>query len=101
MHWLLFYDYVPDYLERRGAVRDAHMAHVKPYLDRGELVLGGAFADPADGAVILFRSDRRQTAEQFAEADPYVDAGLVTAWRVREWTTVVGVDAAHPLPQPE
>ena len=101
MHWLLFYDYVPDYLERRGAVRNAHMAHVKPYLERGELVLGGAFADPADGAVILFRADGPEVAEQFAEADPYVEAGLVAEWRVREWTTVVGADAEHPLGRDE
>jgi uncharacterized protein YciI len=101
MHWLLFYDYVPDYLERRASVRAAHMEHVKPYLERGELVLGGAFANPADGAVILFRSDGPEVAERFAQADPYVEAGLVTDWFVREWTTVVGADAAHPLPMPE
>lgn len=101
MHWLLFYDYVPDYLERRGAVRDAHLAHVKPYLDRGEVVLAGALANPADGAVILFRSDGPEVAERFAEADPYVAAGLVADWSVREWTTVVGDDAAQPLALPE
>ena len=36
-------------------------------------------------------------AERFAEADPYVRAGLVTGWRVRVWTTVVGADAASPV----
>jgi uncharacterized protein YciI len=101
MHWLLFYDYVPDYLERRGAVRNAHLAHAMPYLDRGELVLGGALANPADGAVLLFRSEGPEAAEQFAEADPYVMRGLVTRWQVREWTTVVGADAATPLLPPE
>lgn len=97
MHWLLFYDYVPDYLERRSAVRAAHMAHVQPYLERGELVLGGAYANPADGAVILFRSETSEVAERFAEEDPYVEQGLVTNWRVRAWTTVVGADAEQPF----
>ena len=97
MHWLLFYDYVPDYLERRSAVRNAHMTHVQPYLERGELVLGGAFANPADGAVILFRSETSEVAERFAEDDPYVEQRLVTSWRVREWTTVVGADAEQPF----
>ncbi len=101
MHWLLFYDYVPDYMERRGALRGAHLGHAKAYLDRGELVLGGALADPADGAVLLFRSDGPEAAERFAAEDPYVTQGLVTDWRVREWTTVVGADAAHPLSLPE
>lgn len=97
MHWLLFYDYVPDYLERRGDLRGDHFEHVKPYLERGELVLGGAFADPADGALLLFDADGRDVAERFAEDDPYVLGGLVTGWRVREWTTVVGRDVASPV----
>ena len=97
MHYLLFYDYVPDYLERRGELRDAHLAHVRASMDRGELFLGGAFANPADGAVIVFRGASPSVAEDFARADPYVRNGLVTDWRVREWTTVVGEGAAQPF----
>lgn len=100
MHWLLFYDYVPDYLERRWELGGAHLSYLQPYLDRGELVLAGAFADPADGAALLFRADRREVPEAFAESDPFVLGDLVTDWRVREWTTVVGPDAAQPLPPP-
>lgn len=96
MHYILFYDYVPDYLERRGALRDAHLALAKAAIDRGELFLGGAFANPADGAVIIFSADSPAVAEEFAKADPYVRNGLVTKWWVREWTTVVGRDAAQP-----
>lgn len=29
--------------------------------------------------------------------DPYVTNGLVSKWRVREWTTVVGEDASTPV----
>ena len=58
--------------------------------DRGELVLGGAFASPVDGAVILFRGDSPAAAEQFAKNDPYVVNGVVRRWYVRQWTTVVG-----------
>jgi len=101
MHYILFYDYVPDYMERRGALRDAHMARVKASIDRGELFLGGAFADPADGAAIVFSGDTPAGAINFAEADPYVRNGLVTRWWVREWTTVVGRDAAQPVPPPD
>jgi hypothetical protein len=61
-------------------------------------VLGGALADPADAVVLLFRSETPQVARAFAEADPYVRNGLVTSWRVREWTTVVGDGAAMPVP---
>ena len=75
MHYLLFYEVVPDYAERRLPL------------------LGGALADPVDGAVLLFRADSPAVAEAFAVADPYVRHGLVTAWRVRAWTTVVGPGA--------
>ena len=64
---------------------------------RGELVLGGAFASPVDGAVLLFRGESRSVAEAFAAADPYVLNGLVTSWWVREWSTVVGKDAEVPF----
>lgn len=99
-HFILFYDYVPEYLERRDEIRGAHLEYLKTYLERGEIVLGGAFADPADGAAILFRAGTRQVAEDFAAHDPYVIGGLVTSWRVREWTTVVGRDAAQPVKMP-
>jgi uncharacterized protein YciI len=65
---------------------------------RGELILGGALSDPLDSAVLLFLADSRVIAEQFASADPYVTNGLVTAWRVREWITVVGEDAQTAAP---
>ncbi|AWM38376.1 YciI-like protein [Gemmata obscuriglobus] len=97
MHYLLLYEVVSDYAERRGAYRAAHLAHAWAAADRGELLLGGAFADPVDGAVLLFRTDSPVVAEAFAAADPYVLNGLVTNWRVRKWTTVVGEGAANPL----
>src|SRR5688572_2279785 len=98
MHFLLLYDVVDDYVTRRAPLRAAHLAHAQGAVARGELVLGGALANPADGAVLLFRGDSPEAAAAFAAADPYVTHGLVTRWRVREWTTVVGRDAEVPLP---
>ncbi len=90
MHYLLFYDVVPDYVERRAALRVEHLDVARAAHARGELVLGGALADPVDGAVLVFRGDSPAAAEAFAAADPYVRNGLVTRWRVRKWATVVG-----------
>jgi uncharacterized protein YciI len=102
MHYLLFYEVVPDYAERRLAWREAHLAHARDAVTRGELLLGGALADPVDGAVLLFQGDSPRPVEAFAAADPYVKAGLVKAWRVRAWTTVVGEGAASPIgPEPD
>jgi len=98
LHYLLFYDVVDDYVNRRTPLRAAHVAFARESVARGELVLAGAFANPPDGAVFLFRGSSPEAAERFAANDPYVTNGLVTRWRVREWSTVVGRDAEVPLP---
>ncbi|CAE6752639.1 YciI-like protein [Paraburkholderia haematera] len=97
MHYLLMYDLVPDYLERRGAYRDDHLKLAWAATQRGELQLAGALTEPVDTAVLLFESDSPAAAEAFARADPYVIAGLVERWRVRPWMTVVGEGAANPV----
>jgi uncharacterized protein len=100
MHYLLFYDVVPDYAERRLPFRAAHLAHAWAAADRGELLLGGALADPIDGAVLLFDCDSPAVVEAFVAADPYMTNGLVTRWRVRPWTTLVGEGANNPMRKP-
>jgi uncharacterized protein len=97
MHYLLFYEVSEDYVSRRAEFRDAHLDKAWQASERGELVLGGALANPADGAVLLFRGDSPEVAEKFARADPYVTSGVVKRWKVREWTTVVGEGAATPI----
>ena len=97
MHYLLLYDVVADYAQRRAAFRGAHLAQAWAAHARGELVLGGAFAEASDGAALLFKGDSPAAAEGFARADPYVRQGLVTRWRVLPWLTVVGAEAAQPL----
>ncbi len=92
MHTILFYDLVDDYLGKRTPFREQHLALAREAQARGELVLAGALAEPPDGAVLVFRGDSTATAEAFAKADPYVKNGLVTSWRVRKWTTVIGED---------
>ena len=99
-HYLLIYDLVDDYVARRGQFREAHLALGRAAVSRGELMLGGALAAPVDEAVLLFRAESASVAEQFAMADPYVTHGLVTRWRVREWTTVVGPEATAQAPRP-
>jgi uncharacterized protein len=90
MYYLLLYDVVPDYVERRAAFRQEHLALAQAARERGELILAGALADPVDGAVLLFQGECPAAAEEFAAADPYVRNGLVTHWRVRQWSVVVG-----------
>lgn len=97
MHYLMTYDLAPDYLVRREAFRNEHLALAWAAQERGELVIAGALADPADTAVLFFQGDSPDAAVAFAKADPYVTNGLVTCWQVRRWNTVVGENAATPV----
>jgi uncharacterized protein YciI len=97
MHFLMFYEFTADYLERRGEFRNEHLHGAWAAQNRGELVLGGAYSDPADGAVLLFECESEAVPQEFARNDPYVRAGLVTRWWIRRWTTVVGDRASMPV----
>jgi uncharacterized protein len=96
MHWLLMYSTAPDYLERRAAFREEHLSLAWAAHDRGELLLGGAWGDPVEGAMLLFTGEDAGAAERFAASDPYVVHGLVIDWRVVPWNTVAGSGAANP-----
>jgi uncharacterized protein len=96
-HFLLFYEAAADYLARRAEFRTAHLTKAWASSQRGELVLGGALADPVDGAVLLFKAESKTVVEEFARVDPYVTSGLVKRWYVREWTTVAGEGAMTPV----
>jgi uncharacterized protein YciI len=97
MHYLLIYEAGPEYVDRRGEFRKEHLALAWAAHERGELVLGGAVADPVDMSILLFQGDSPAAAQRFAAADPYVLHGLVRRWQVRPWITVVGADAATPV----
>jgi len=97
VHYLLTYDLAPDYLERRAEFRDAHLTLAWEAQQRGELVLAGALAEPADKAVLVFQCDSAETVQLFAARDPYVTHGLVRAFHVRQWNTVVGELATNPV----
>jgi uncharacterized protein len=85
-HYILFYDYVADILERRAPYRDAHLARIRAAKGDGRILMAGPLGDPPHGAAIVFKD--RASAEAFSESDPYVTNGLVTDWRVDSWTVV-------------
>jgi uncharacterized protein YciI len=97
MHYLLIYDAAPDYVTRRAEHRAEHLRLAWLAAERGEIVLAGAYGEPIEGAMLLFEGESPEPAERFAEADPYVRNGLVRAWRVVPWHTVVGHEATQPI----
>ena len=85
-HYILFYDYVSDILERRAPHREAHLAQIRAAKDDGRILMAGPLGDPPHGAAIVFKD--RAAAEAFPETDPYVTNGLVTDWQVDSWAVV-------------
>jgi uncharacterized protein YciI len=90
MHYILFYECVENFLERRAPYRSEHLVAAQAAHARGELVMAGALAEPVDRAVLVFKVDDPQIIEVFVRADPYVLNGLVTSWQIRPWTVVIG-----------
>jgi uncharacterized protein len=95
-YFALIYETVDDYVARRAQFRSAHLELAREAHARGELLLAGAFSDPVDRALLVFRAADASTVEHFARRDPYVTSGLVRKWEVRRWTVVIGNDPAEP-----
>jgi uncharacterized protein YciI len=90
MYYLLLYSFVEDILERRAPYREEHLQRARDAHERGDLLMAGAFAEPPDGAVLVFRTESAATVEEFVRKDPYVANGLVTDWRIRPLNVAVG-----------
>lgn len=89
--YLLHYDYVPDVLEKRGPHREGHLGLAKELIAEGKCLSGGPTGTP--GAVVpsgaLFIFLEKDAAEQFVSRDPYVSAGIVTGYSIKEWVVAV------------
>lgn len=89
-YYALIYETVDDYVARRAEFREMHLRMAREVRERGDLVLAGAFEDPVDRALLIFRVDNQNKVEEFARKDPYVLNGLVKRWEIRPWRVVVG-----------
>ena len=92
---VLTYAYVDDIVELRAPHREAHLAHIERWRSEGRLAMAGATGDPPTGALFVFESDA-DAAREFAQADPYVAAGLVTAAMIEPWNLVAHRDLESP-----
>lgn len=87
-HAVLVYHYVADILERRGAHREAHLARIDEWIAAGAMISAGALGDPPTGALFVFGDVPADEIARYADGDPYVAAGLVTARRIEPWAVV-------------
>jgi hypothetical protein len=99
-YYALIYETVDDYVARRAEFRELHLGAARAARDRGELILAGAFDNPVDRALLIFRANDKSKVEAFARKDPYVVNGLVKKWEVRPWKVVVGHEQHAALTAP-
>ena len=91
-YYALIYYLVEDYISKRAEFREEHLKLAEEANKRGELILAGAFAEPADKALLIFKVSDKSLIENFMDNDPYVQNGLVAKWEIRSWTVVIGKD---------
>jgi hypothetical protein len=63
--------------------------HVRGQAEEGKMVMAGALTDPVDTGMFVFRDTPLEEIEEYARTDAYVQAGLVSGWKVRPWMVVV------------
>jgi uncharacterized protein len=88
VHHLLLYSYVENMIERRGPYREAHLERIRAEREAGRVVMAGALGSPPTGGAILWVGVQPEQIETFVVSDPYVEAELVTSWRVERWNLV-------------
>ena len=88
----------PGVLERRTAARAAHLARLQALRDEGRLLVAGPCPavdaeDPGpagfSGSIVIARFDSLEDARAWAEADPYVAAGVYAGVEVRPFRKVL------------
>jgi len=90
MYYILFYKTMENYVELRAPFRESHLKLAEQAHKSGALIMAGALDNPANQAVLVFKSDTPEAATQFAKNDPYVKNGLIAEWEVRPWNVVIG-----------
>jgi uncharacterized protein YciI len=84
-------------LEQRLAARPAHLARLSALQDQGRLIIAGPFpaidsADPGpagfSGSLVVAEFDTLEAARSWADADPYVAAGVYAEVEIKPWRKV-------------
>ncbi|MDP3334548.1 MAG: YciI family protein [Methylococcaceae bacterium] len=88
---------ITDSLQKRLSARPAHLQRLQELQDAGRLVLAGPHPaidsdNPAEagftGSLVVAEFESLQAARQWADADPYVAAGVYAAVTVKPFKKV-------------
>ena len=98
MWYAIIAEDTPGSLEERLAARPAHLERVKRLLDEGRLLVAGPHPaidapDPGEagfsGSLIVADFPSLKEAQEWAEADPYVTAGVFEQVTVKPFKKVL------------
>ncbi|QUJ66381.1 YciI family protein [Photobacterium sp. GJ3] len=85
MWYVIFSQDVENSLERRLSVRENHLARLKALQDEGRLLVAGPMPaidseNPGEagftGSTVIAEFDSLEAAKTWADADPYIEAGV-------------------------
>ena len=88
---------VPDSLPKRASARDRHLARITQLLEDGRLVIAGPHPavdsnEPGEagftGSLVVAEFDSLESAQKWAEEDPYLEAGAYAQVVVRPFKQV-------------
>lgn len=97
MLYVIYSEDVADSLEKRLSVRPTHLARLQVLRDQGRLLTAGPLPsidsnDPGaagfSGSLVVAEFDSQEQAQAWADADPYVAAGVYQAVYVKPYKKV-------------
>lgn len=98
MYYAIMSEDIPASLERRKTARAAHLARLQALSDEGRLLMAGPHpaidcADPGEagftGSLVVAEFDSLESAHRWADADPYIEAGVYRQVTVKPFKPVL------------
>ena len=98
MWYAIISEDVPDSLDKRASTRDEHLARLRGMVDEGRLLIAGPHPavdaeDPGPagftGSLVVVDFDSLEDARAWADADPYMAAGVYQAVTVKPFKRVL------------
>ncbi|MDP4546640.1 YciI family protein [Marinobacter sp. MDS2] len=98
MYYAIMSEDVPNSLALRKQARPAHLARLKALKADGRLLVAGPHPaidteDPGDsgftGSLVIAEFDSLESAQAWADADPYIEAGVYQSVTVKPYKVVL------------
>ncbi|MFC3096015.1 YciI family protein [Alteromonas sediminis] len=98
MYYIIYAEDAPDTWDKRKAARPEHLARMKPLVEQGRVLVAGPCPNEdtetisdagVSGSVLIIDFDNLEDAQKWADADPYVAAGVYQSVVVKPFIKVL------------